>query len=291
MFPNLARIAIALVLIAAGVAPASAQPISIGLPPSLTQDMTTGQLKFLKDEFPVMVKDFSGLDSTVARRKSIDALGDSLASGADQFAIMQGVEYGWLKAKHPEIEPLLLGVYHVTRPKALLLTKKDDPAMSFADLKGRPLSLLRAGKEYIYLFEKKGAGGDPKAFFSKILDTSNAETALDNILLGKVAAAIVDQASLDNYKDVNPGRFARLRTIEESAPFPPMAVFYVPGKVPEETVQKFRKGMLAANDSSKSRDAMSTFKITGFEAVPEVFSKWVTDIVKDYPEPKTPAGE
>ena len=106
-----------------------------------------------------------------------------------------------------------------------------------------------------------------------------------------MAAAVVDQAALDNYKDVNPGRFARLRTIEESAPFPPMAVFYVPAKVPAETVKKFREGMLKANDSSKSRDAMSTFKITSFEPVPEMYSKWVTDILKDYPEPKTPTGE
>ena len=166
MFSHLSRLLLALAVFAA--VPASADPISIGLPPSLVQDMSPGQLKFLNAEFPVMVKDFSGLDAKVARRKSIDALGDSLASGADQFAIMQGVEYGWLKARHPEIEPLLLGIYHVTQPKALLMGKKGDAAKSFADLKGQPLSLLKAGKEYIYLFEKKGAGGDLKAFFGKI---------------------------------------------------------------------------------------------------------------------------
>ena len=257
-----------------------------GVPPSLMQDMSTGQMRFVNDEFPRMIHDFTGLDATLAKRDSVDAVGKSLAAGTDQFAILQGVEYGWLKAKHPEIRPVLVGIYHVTQPKALLLTKKDDAATSFADLKGKSVAILKAGKEYIYLFEQKGAGGDPKQFFGKIVETSNAETALDDILLGKTAAAIVDQASLDNYKDVNPGRFARMQVIAQSEPFPPMGLFYMPGKVSAEIVEKFRSGMLKANDNARSRDAMSTFKITSFEQVPAEYATWVADIVKAYPEPK-----
>ena len=255
------------------------------MPPSLTQDMSAAQKKFVNEEFPTMLKDFTGLDATVATRDSLATIGKNLAEGTDQFAILQGVEYGWLKAKYADLQPLVIGIYHVKQPKALLLTKKDDAAQSFADLKGRPIALLKAGKEYIPLFANKGAGGDPKEFFSKVVETSNAEKALDDILLGKVAAAIVDQASLDNYKDVNPGRFARLRTVEESAPFPPMAVFYMPNKVSDAVVEKMRKGMLFANKSSKSRDAMSTFKITAFELVPTEYATWVADVVKAYPEP------
>jgi ABC-type phosphate/phosphonate transport system substrate-binding protein len=286
MLPNFARVLFALAVFTAGAGPAAAQAVSFALPPSLIQDMSLGQKKFVREEFPVMLKDFTGLDASVAIRDSLDTVGKNLAEGTDQFAILQGVEYGWLKAKHPEVQPLLLGIYHVMQPKALLLTKKDDAAKSFADLKGRPIALLKAGKEYITLFAKKGAGGELKPFFSKVVESSNAEAVLDDILLGKVAAAIVDQASLENYKDVNPGRFARLRTVEESAPFPPMAVFYIPSKVGADVVEKMRTGMLNANKSSKSRDAMSTFKITSFEPVPAEYATWVADIVKEYPQPK-----
>jgi ABC-type phosphate/phosphonate transport system substrate-binding protein len=277
---------IALGLIALGVVPASAQTISIGVPPSLMQDMSSGQMKFVKDEFPAMVKEFTGIDSKLVPHDSVEAVGKKLIAGDDAFAILQGVEFGWLKAKHPEIQPVLVGIYHVTQPRALLLTKKDDAGTSFADFKGRSVAILKAGKEYIYLFVNKGTGGDPKQFFGKIVETTNAETALDDILLGKVAAALVDQASLDNYKDVNPGRFARLRVVEQSDPFPPMGLFYVPGKTPADIVEKFRTGMLKANDSARSRDAMSTFKITSFELVPTEYATWVADIVKAYPEPK-----
>jgi ABC-type phosphate/phosphonate transport system substrate-binding protein len=279
------RMTVAFAFIAMAQIPASAQTISVGVPPSLMQDLSIGQKKFLNDEFPAMLKEFTGYDSKLAAHDSIGQVGKMLDEGKDQFAILQGVEYGWLKAKHPDIQPLVIGIYHVTRPKAILLAKKDDAAKSIADLKGRPIALLKAGKEFIQLFARKEAGGDPKQFFGKILETSNAEIALDGILLGKVAAAIVDQASLDNYKDVNPGRFARLRVVEESAPFPPMAVLYIPSKVAPEIVEKFRGGILNANTSSKSRDAMATFKITAFEAVPAEYANWVAESVKAYPEP------
>jgi ABC-type phosphate/phosphonate transport system substrate-binding protein len=287
MFSHLSRLLLALAVFAAAEAgPASAQAVSFALPPSLIQDMSIGQKKFVNEEFPIMLKDFTGLEATVHLRDSLETIGKNLAAGTDQFAILQGVEYGWLKAKYADLQPLIIGIYHVRQPKAILLTKKDDAAMSFADLKGRPIALLKAGKEYIPLFAKKGAGGDLKSFFGKIVESSNAEAVLDDVLLGKVAAAIVDQASLENYKDVNPGRFARLRTIEESPPFPPMAVFYMPNKVAAETVTKMRTGMLSANASARSRDAMSSFKITAFEAVPADYAKWVADIVKAYPQPK-----
>jgi ABC-type phosphate/phosphonate transport system substrate-binding protein len=286
MLSNFSRMTLVLTLFAVEAVPASAQTVSIGIPPSLVQDMSVGQLKFFNNEFPAMVKEFTGIDAKLVTRDSIDAVGKRLVDGADQFAVLQGVEYGWLKAKHPEIQPVLVGIYHLTQPRAVLLTKKDAAATSFADLKGKSVAILKAGKEYIQLFAAKGAGGDPKQFFGKIVETSNAETALDDILLGKVAAAIVDQASLDNYKDVNPGRFARLNASVQSEPFPPMGLFCVPSKVSADIVEKLRTGMLKANKSSRSRDAMATFKITSFEQVPAEYATWVADIVKAYPEPK-----
>jgi hypothetical protein len=65
-----------------------------------------------------------------------------------------------------------------------------------------------------------------------------------------------------------------------------MAVFYVPNKVAPDIVRKMKSGMLLANKSARSRDAMATFKITAFEEVPAQYQTWVADIVKTYPAPK-----
>jgi ABC-type phosphate/phosphonate transport system substrate-binding protein len=263
---------------------ASAQSLSMAAPPTLFEDLSKGQAKFLNEEFPQMVRDFTGLDAKLIRRDNLNQIGDNLDSGTDSFALLQGVEYGWLKEKHPKVEPLLVGFYHVSQPRAALMAKKDDAGKSFADFKGRPIALLKAGKEHVYLFEKKGAGGDPAKFFSKIITTSNGEACLDDVLLGKAAAAIVDDAALAEYKDVNPGRFQRLRIVEQSTPFPPMGIFYVPGKVPAETVEKVRAGMLKANNDSRGRDSMATFRITSFEPVPKEYPTWAAEVIKAYPQ-------
>jgi ABC-type phosphate/phosphonate transport system substrate-binding protein len=283
MYTLLSRTLLSFSFVACTLSPASAQTLSFAAPPSLFEDLTPGQATFLHKEFPRMLREFTGLEASLLPRMSIDAIGDNLAAGTDSFAVLQGVEYGWLKSKHPEIQPLLVGIYHVTQPRALLLTKKDDSAKSFDDFKGRTVAVLKGGKEHIYLFQKKGAGGDPGKFFGKIIATPNGETCLDDVLLGTAAGAIVDQATLDSYKEVNPGRFSRLRVVDQSPLFPPMGVFYVPGKVPENALQQLRAGMLKAAKDERGRDSMATFKITSFEQVPSEYATWVADSVKAYP--------
>jgi len=247
------RLLLACVFAAGTSGVVSAQTLSIGAPPSLFADLSPGQVKFLNEEFPRMVHDFTGLEAKLIPRLNLEQIGNDLESGEDTFALLQGVEYGRVKEKHSKVEPLLVGIYHVPQPRAALVVKKDAPAKSFADLKGQPIAILKAGKEHVYLFEKKGAGGDPEKFFSKIIATTNSEAALDDVLLGKCAGAIVDEAALNSYKEVNPGRFQRLRVAEQSPLFPPMGVFYIPGKLPADVVEKVRAGMLKANSDPRSR--------------------------------------
>ena len=146
MNPILVRAALVAAAFTVASAQVVAQPVSIAAAPSLTADMSKGQAKFVDDEFPAMFREFTGLDARLSKRDSLATVGRNLTAGTDQFAILQGAEYGWLKAKHPEIQPLLIAIYHNVRPRALLLAKKDDPAKSFADLKGKSVGILKAGK-------------------------------------------------------------------------------------------------------------------------------------------------
>ena len=262
-------------------------PLSIGIAPSMLKDLTEGQQTFISGEFPLLVKQFTGLDGKLARAKDVSDLAQRVQGGTDTFGVFQGVEFAWVRAKNPELKPLLISTYHKARGRALLVVKKDSAYAKFADLRGKDASLLRQGKEHCRLFAIKGAGGELSKFFGKVADPANAEAALDAILLGKVEAAIVDDVSLEIYKDVNPGRHDRLKIVEQSAPFPPGVIVYHPKKVDQTVVEQFRAGMLRANQSERGRDVMSSFKITGFEAVPAEFETWLGDILKEYPnEPK-----
>ncbi len=266
---------------------AIAQPpakVHIGMVPSFTADLSTGQQKFLGEEFPLLVKDFTGLPGQLDKTASVQELADKMAAGTAQFGVFQGIEFAEAQAKNPELQPLLLSIYRTPLIKAALVVKKDSAFQSFADLSGKEVAFLKEGKEHIRRYAQKEAGGDPAKFFAKIVAPANAEAALDAILFGKVQAALVDNATLEIYKEVNPGKFNRLKTIGESATFPPAVIAYIPKKADDALVTQFKNGMMSANQSAKGRDIMGTFKISSFVAVTPGFEKTLAEIRAAYPE-------
>ena len=165
----------------------------------------------------------------------------------------------------------------------MLVVKKDSPLTGFADLKGKDVNILGNAKAHCRLFADKGAQGDAKSFFGKLIRTDSSESALDDILLGKVQAAIVDNIALDNYKDLNPGRFNNLKVLVQSEVFPTGVIAYQQGSISDRTLETFRQGLLKANNNDKGRDTMATFQISSLEVVPNDYQQQVTAILKAYP--------
>jgi len=155
-----------------------------------------------------------------------------------------------------------------------------------ADLKGQKVYVLKS-REACRLFAEKGAGGNPSVFFGKLIPARIPEDALDDVLRGKVQAAIVDSAALEIYKEVNPGRYDRLRVAARSEPFPPTVVAYYEGALNDQELRQFRTGMMKANESEKGREAMSSVSITAFQAVPANLPEVLREIAKAYPPPET----
>ena len=257
--------------------------VSIAMTPSLLVDQSEAQQKFIADEFPNLVKDFTGLAGTLDRPKTADDVAERVASGKSTFGVLQGIEFAEAKEKHPGIEALIIALYRTPANKAIVLTKKDASAASFADLKGKDVAVLKQGKEHIRRYLKKATGEDSAAFFGKVIDMPNAESSLDSLLLGKAFAAVVDDATLSQYKEVNPGRYNRLKIIAESETFPPSVIFYNPKMADAKIVDQFRAGMLKAGESTASREVMGTFRITSFEPIPKDLSESLAAIRKAYP--------
>jgi len=182
------------------------------------------------------------------------------------------------------LQPLLVAIYRTADVKAVLVAKKDSPYRSFADLKGKDVAIVKEGKEHIRRYARKEAGGEPASFFGKVITPSDSEAALDAVLLDKVQAALVDRASLDIYKEVNPGRFQRLKIVGESASFPPAVVAFNPKQIDGSTAARFKQGMLKANQTAKGRDVMANFKITAFELAPAHFEQSLASVRKQYPD-------
>ncbi len=271
-------------IVSAGWSWAAQDPdvIKIGMVDSLVKDLSPGKQKLIDADFPDMVKEYTGLASKVFQGGDPLSAGQKFVDGQWHLGVFQGVEFAWAQAKDPKLQPLMVAVGREKSIHALLVAKKEGAVASFADLNGRNVKVLQ-GREHCRLFADKGAGGDAKKHFGKVVATSNAEITLDEILLGKIDAAIVDNAAFENYNDIQPGRFKRMKVLAQSEPFPASVIAYRQGGLSDGVLEKFKTGMLKANDSARGRDLMANFNITAFAAPPADYAKQLGEILKAYP--------
>jgi ABC-type phosphate/phosphonate transport system substrate-binding protein len=204
---------------------------------------------------------------------------NKLESGEWHVVICAGVEFAWAQAKNPKVQPLMIALNKPREIHAVLVAKKDSPITGFENLKGKEV-LLFAGKPHCKLFADK-LGGDA----AKLTPITSSETALDNVLTGKAAAALVDNIALESYKSIHPGRFARLKTLAQSEQFPPTTIAVWQGRLSDKLHKTFQEGMLKANKSDQGREAMANFRLVAFEPVPTEFQAQLTNILKAYPPP------
>jgi ABC-type phosphate/phosphonate transport system substrate-binding protein len=129
------------------------------------------------------------------------------------------------------------------------------------------------------------AGCCSEKYFREVVRHGNVEDALDDVVRGEVAAAIVDGLSLECYGAVKPGCMDRLKVVDKSELFPAAVVAYREGSLDEDTLNRFRTGMLNASKNPKSRGLMSLFKLSAFEDVPADYQQSLTVIRKAFPAP------
>jgi len=149
--------------------------------------------------------------------------------------------------KHPEIKALMIAVHAQYPVSAYVLVPGASAATCFADLKGKDFSVPRRTKEHCRVFVERHCQGDGVCasmdYFSHIVNSANVETALDDLFAGKFDAAIVDSIGLDFYKELQPGRFNKLKILKQSEAFPPAVIAYRQGGLDEPTLARVRDGL------------------------------------------------
>jgi ABC-type phosphate/phosphonate transport system substrate-binding protein len=232
------------------------------------------------------IKDETGLNNEIVRHKDWSVLADTMAKGKVQLGVFQGYEFAWAKAKRPGLKPLTIAVSVYRYPIAYVVTRKDNPAKKFADLKGQSLSIPATGQAYLNLFverEAEARGKKLNEFFSKIDSAEDAGTALDDVVDGTVKATVADRAALESFKRRKPGRFRQLKEVAKSPPFPPGVVAYFGSNLAKSTLERFRKGMLNANRTERGETMLNLFGLSGFEDVPNDFERVLARTRKAYP--------
>jgi ABC-type phosphate/phosphonate transport system substrate-binding protein len=254
--------------------------VHVGIAGSFVKGLSPGKQQLLEPEFESLVQDFTGLKSKVFKGGDHLEMVKKLETGEWHITICAGIEFAWAQAKNPKVQPFMIAVNKPREIHAVLAAKKDSPYKGFEDLKGKDVHLFE-GKPHCRLFAAKH-GGDAL----KLAPITSAEAALDNVLTGKVQAAVVDNIALESYKSIHPGRYARLKPLLQSERFPPTTIAIWQGRLSDRVLKLFRDGMLKANNSEQGREAMANFRLVAFEPVPPDFSSELANIVKAYPPPE-----
>ena len=264
-------------------------PVTIGMVQTLFTDVPQPIINLLMPPFRGLMKEFTGLNGQIQPGGDAFDVARALQEDRVQLAVFHGVEYGWAKQKFADLQPLMVAVYKHPHMRAHLVVKGDSPITDVAELKGKSCGIPFRSREHCRLFMEKqsltSGQCDPKSFFSQVTRPMSAEGAMDDVLMGKLGAAIVDDVLWNNYRDVKPGCFKRLRILKTSEVFPTAVVVYKQGSLSDATLEKFRSGMMNANRNEKGRELMNLWKISAFELVPADYAATLANIVEAYPAP------
>jgi ABC-type phosphate/phosphonate transport system substrate-binding protein len=227
----------------------------------------------------------TGLNGQMVSSGDALSLGNQLADDKLQLGIFHGFEFAWVHQKHPELKPLIIAVNPPECAKVSVIVRKECTAKNLADLKGSKFTVAQHTREHCHLFLERKCTQCPAKFFAEVATPADFEDALDAIVDGTSDATVIDGSCLETYAQRKPGRFARLKTLVQSEPFPWAVVVCNPANFDEATQKRFREGMLNATQTKKGQQLLTLCRITGFEKVPADYEKELKEIAKTYPAP------
>lgn len=272
---------------AASGGPAAQQSVvRIGLVGSMFRDTPEPLIQVMIRPLKSLLEGQTGVTGQVIPGADAETLGRQLKDDQVQLGIFHGFEFAWARLKNPGLKPLLIAVHERRFLTALLVVRKDCPAADPADLHGKVVALPRLSREHCRMFLERRCtrpGCTAKKSFAEVTAPADIEDALDAVVDGQAAAAIVDGVGMQGYAREKPGRARKLRTLRESEPFPCAVVAYQPGVLDEGLLERFRDGMIAAKASPRGRQLLDMCRISSFETVPADYEQMLNDIAKAYP--------
>lgn len=266
--------------------PAAQTPVRIGMINTLFRDTPEGVALAMMQPFGAMMRAQTGVAGHLVPGGDADSLAEKLATNQLQLGVFHGIEYAWARLKHPQLRPLVIAVNQHRQLHAYLVVRGESKVSTLNDLKGKAFALPRQSKEHCHVFVHHGCrqcGDEPCKFFTVVTSPANLEEALDDVVDGVVQATVVDGIGLECYQRRKPGRFAKLKSIQQSEPFPAAVVVYKPGTVEAGKLEQFRTGLLKAGESATGKQLLNLWKLTGFEPVPSNYEANLEAIARSYP--------
>lgn len=263
-------------------------PVRVGLVSSLFRDVPESLGVAMMQPLGALMKSQTGMTGEMISGGDAIKLGDMLAANQVQLGVFHGVEFAWARQKYPELQPLMIAINQQPFLNAQIVVRNDCPVDDLNLLKGKTVAIAKGTREHCRLFLNRHCrecGAPADAFFTKITNPANVEDALDDVIDKLVHVTVVDGFSLECFQRRKPGRFNKLKIIKQSENFPAGVVAYRPGTLSEDALQRFRSGMMSANQNPFGKQMMTLWKLTSFEPVPSNYDSMLVSILKSYPPP------
>ncbi len=279
----------------AGVAATAAVPrparaadpaVHIGMLQGMFRDVNPAVVQAMANPLRTMIAQQTGLSGDVGIVPDARTLADKMRAGAYQLGVFHGFEFAWVGQTNPELLPLVVTVPPARVLRAVVVVLRTSAAKALADLKDEVVLVPRGTKAHCLLYMDAQKAGLPAATAAlKTKPALTSEEALDEVVQGNAAAAVVDASALLGYQKLAPGAWANLKALCESDPFPPTVIAVRKDALPDATVDRVRAMLTAAHQTPAGKPLMMMWNLKGFEAVPADFGDQLAAVSKRYPAP------
>src|SRR5438874_2390970 len=207
-----------MVVVAVGLTPradaeAAAAPgrLKLGVLQGMFRDVPPAILEAVSRPFADLFYRQTGLNGDVEMCPDCDALAAKMTAKELHFGVFHGFEYAWVRAKHPDVLPLVITIPPGRKVQAILVVNKADKATTPADLNGPTVVVPMFTKAHCYLYMDRLRADLPANCCEKAkTDPMTPDEALDAVVGGTKRCVLVDIASLNAYETNKPGNFGVL---------------------------------------------------------------------------------
>jgi ABC-type phosphate/phosphonate transport system substrate-binding protein len=280
-------LAIGVIANAPAVQPDHLRALRIGMHPRLLAD-TPAQEPLARFTLCRYIKNETGLDTEIQTLTDYHELVSKLENGELEVGVFFGYEFAWAEEENAKLKPLALAVNVYPSRYIHVLARHDSPTRDLGGLEGRSLALTQNNPEckYSQFFLERLIRARGKAlqdFFSRLVETTDQETALDDLVDGRVHAAAVDRVALRAYERRKPARFGQIKELLRSMGLPPPVLAFREGTLDPATLKRFQEGLLNARNNREGKRLLTFSRLTGFELAPAEFDRQLAETRKTFP--------